>query len=400
MTSNFVAMTRYLRVALMTSLAPLMIVNAAGASGVPYVPSANVSPVPNFLGEVQCTGVGSGSYRCPNPCYNAAATWPINYNHLACSLYLAQAITHARSLEGVGPLVLPSNWTSLSVPEQLFVVLDLERVARGYPPYLGLNTSLSAEAQTAAATPSDPMPDTSATWVPSSFGGAWGDGNDPLEADYEWMYYDGWGGSASATTNGACTSAGSPGCWAHREELLGSAPGFNTGVGLDCATCEVGAGSFVLSVGTGVGSYVLLVQRPAGTPPATYFSWAQEEPYFSEVSATTTTTTSLPRASIPRRIVLGAHHLSATRASVVWGFRSTTPGSITLKVYRGAGCTQRVAYGASSFNSRDWGVLQADGRFTRGNYSARVSSEKAVSACISLGSLTRAAWRARRPRGY
>lgn len=389
------ALTRY--TAVVAVVTALFCASAAGASGGPYVPSANVPPVPNFLATVTCTETGSGTYTCPSPCFDSAGNWPVNYNHLACSAWLARAITHARALEHVAPLVLPSNWTSLTLPEQLFVVLDLERSARGYPPYVGLNTDLSAQAQSAAQRPGDPMFVAGPAWVPGSFGGAWGAGSDPLEADYTWMYDDGWSGSAATTWNRACTSANAPACWGHREELLGSDPDYNPGVGLDCTNCEVGAGAAVLS--GDIGSYALLIQRPAGAAPATYFTWAQEQPYLSSTSPSPTTTTP-PSTTYPSRVVLGGHHLSATRASVVWGVSGARTGLIALSVYAVAGCRREVAHGVAHVGASGWGVLSARGHFARGHYYAQVATPHAISACVALGVASRSAWRAHAPTGF
>ncbi|MGH9021317.1 MAG: hypothetical protein ACRDV0_09935, partial [Acidimicrobiales bacterium] len=160
----------------------------------------------------------------------------------------------------------------------LFVVADLERVDRGLPPYLGLNAALTSAAQHAAATRSDPgvaanFPMGTDPQGSPSFGGAWAGGFNVLVADYVWMYDDGWGG-AGQTANIACTSSGAAGCWAHRDELLGSDPGFNPGVGLGCTTCEMGTG-FALVNGTSA-SFVVLIEMPkSGQPPMT-FTWAQE----------------------------------------------------------------------------------------------------------------------------
>ena len=71
-----------------------------------------------------------------------------------------------------------------------------------------------------------------------------------LEADYMWMYEDGWGGSSSSTPNLACTFAGALGCWGHRDQLLGFDGTYNFGVGLHCTTCEMGTGFAVVN-GTG-----------------------------------------------------------------------------------------------------------------------------------------------------
>jgi hypothetical protein len=205
-------------------------------------------------------------------------TWPTYTNGAACTDYLLGTINVGRSGEGLTPMVLPTNWYSLSPAQQLFVVANLERTARGLPAYLGLNAALTANAQHAAQTNSDPSVasgfaiGTDAQGSPG-MGGAWSAGFSVLAADYIWMYDDGWGGSVAATSNVVCTSAKAAGCWAHRDELLGSDPGYNPGVGLNCTNCEIGTGFAVVK---GSGSFVDLVELPKGTPPATTFTWAQE----------------------------------------------------------------------------------------------------------------------------
>jgi hypothetical protein len=205
-------------------------------------------------------------------------TWPAYSNDPACTNYLLEAINAARTAENLPAMVLPSNWYTLSVPEQLFVVANLERTSRGLPAYLGLNSALNANAQAAAARNSDPS-------IAKGFaigndsegypgmGGAWSGGFSVLAADYVWMYDDGWGGSVAQTANIVCTSVSAAGCWGHRDELLGSDPGYNPGVGLNCTTCEMGAGYALVR---GSGSFVDLIEKPAGTPPPMTFTWAKE----------------------------------------------------------------------------------------------------------------------------
>jgi hypothetical protein len=240
-------------------------------------PSANIAPSPNFLAPGTCSFV-SGAWSCANPCVVGSATalsWPGYTNGVACTNYVLSAINNARAIEGVRPMDLPSNWFSLSVAEQLFVVADLERTARGLPPYVGINAALTADAQHAAATNSDPsvapgFPMANDAQGSAGFGGAWSGGYSVLAADYIWMYDDTWGGSAARTSNIACTSAGAAGCWAHRDELLGSDPGYNQGVGLGCTTCEMGTGFAMVN---GNASYVDLIEIPKGTPPPMSFTW-------------------------------------------------------------------------------------------------------------------------------
>ncbi len=241
-------------------------------------PSANIAPSPNFLASGQCTFV-SGVWSCANPCVVGSATgisWPGYTDGVACTNYVLAAINNARAVEGVRPMALPSNWFSLTTPEQLFVIADLERTARGLPPYVGINAALSADAQHAAATNSDPSSAAGFSMANDAqgspgFGGAWAGGYAVLAADYVWMYDDAWGGSAAKTSNIACTSASAAGCWAHRDELLGSDPGYNPGVGLGCTNCEVGTGFAMVN---GNASYVDLIEIPNGSLPPMSFTWA------------------------------------------------------------------------------------------------------------------------------
>ncbi len=251
---------------------------SVGASGIlpGQNPSANLAPSPDFTSSGTCTSVGD-AWQCANPCVSAQLTFPVFTNSSSCAGYVLQALDAARRAEKVAPMVLPSNWSRLTAPEQLFVLADLERVARGLPPYLGLNRALDREAQRAARLDEDPTlaagfaAGTDASGV-YGLGGAWSTGFSTLVADYFWMYSDGWGGSRATTSNLACTSAGAPGCWAHRDELLGYDPRFNPGVGLGCRTCEMGAGFAIVG---GHASLTDLVELPAGKPPAMTFTWAR-----------------------------------------------------------------------------------------------------------------------------
>ena len=243
-------------------------------------PTHNISPEPNFLSSGSCHARHKG-WSCTNPCVDHAMGWGVATRNSACTQFLVRAIDNARRREHVVALHLPSTWQRLTPVQQLFVVANLERTARGLPPYLGLNTALSATAQRAASRRRDPnlaigFPVGLDAQGDLGMGGAWSAGFSVLAADYMWMYNDGWGGPGG-TSNIACTSPGAPGCWAHRDQLLGSDPHFNAGVGLHCANCEMGAG--FATVG-GTGSYVDLVELPRAAAPPTYFTWARDvKPY-------------------------------------------------------------------------------------------------------------------------
>lgn len=251
------------------------------------VPAGNIVPNPNFLVAGSSTTFVNGVWTNSNPCVVGSATaiaWPAFTNDPGCTNFVLAAINSARAHEGVKAMVLPSNWYNLTTAQQLFVLADLERVDRGLPPYLGINAALSANAQHAALTNSDPsiaagFPIADNAQGSPAMGGAWSGGFSPLAADYIWMYDDGWGGSAAQTSNIACTSAHAAGCWAHRLELLGSDPGYNPGVGLQTTNCEMGVGFAMVK---GNASYVDLIEVPSGALPPMTFTWANNVlPYLS-----------------------------------------------------------------------------------------------------------------------
>jgi hypothetical protein len=254
-----------------------------GAQGLlpPNNPALNLRPVPNFLSSGTC-GLLNLGYSCANPCVSVVGSagaqhlvFPAYDDAPRCVAFLLRSVDAARSSEGVVALSLPSNWYSLTVPEQLFVLADVERVDRGLPPYLGLNRTLSAAAQAGARQRRDPLIArrfaVGHTRGAAAYGSTWASGYSALGADYVWMYEDGWGGTS--TPNTACTSPTAPGCWGHRDQLLGSDGSYNPGVGLGCRNCEMGAGFAIVA---GSGAFTDLVERPAGRAPAMYFTWAKD----------------------------------------------------------------------------------------------------------------------------
>jgi hypothetical protein len=265
--------------AIVTVVGVLVVLLATPAASSGIIPGANparnIAPVPNFESSGSCTQ-GAKGWSCTNPCVTHAHAYPSYTHSPVCTTFVLRAINRARKLEGVAPMVLPTNYQRLSVPEQLFVLADLERTARGLPPYLGLNPALTREAQRSAERKGDPsLAPGFAVGVDrqgyDGMGGAWSSGFSALVVDYFWMYDDGWAGSATDTFNSACTSAGASACWAHRDELLGYDPRFNPGVGLRCRTCEMGTG---FTLAGPASSFVDLIELPAGRAPTTTFSWA------------------------------------------------------------------------------------------------------------------------------
>lgn len=290
--------TGWLRVvaAALTALAATVVgvggatVTGASTSTVRFTLSANVAAVPDFNNSGYSHVSRSGVVTFPNPCvgvdHGGQPHFIVNDRSVACTNYVLRAINRARHLEGVRSMTLPTNWYRLSTAQQLFVVIDLERVDRGLPPYLGLNAALARSAQRGALATRDP--DVAPGFVMGAMGSTWAGAGSVLEADFSWLYDDGWGGSAAATSNYDCTSPTASRCWGHRQILLGRF------TGLGCAICELGTGFASVH---GAGSYTVLVERPAGPAPATVFSWSRTVLPF--LKATTTTTTSSVAATSP-----------------------------------------------------------------------------------------------------
>ena len=147
-------------------------------------------------------------------------------------------INYARSLEGVGPMILPVDYASLPPSEQLFVIFNLERTARGLPALTELDASADNDALGAALGSTDP----GSTGTPSFSAGpsiaAFGIGN-ALQADWEWMYTDGcypYVGNAGCTS----TSPNDPAGWGHRAIILGNYGSASAAAGAAEATATSG----------------------------------------------------------------------------------------------------------------------------------------------------------------
>jgi hypothetical protein len=161
------------------------------SSGIPD-PPRSLAPVPDFTQICAASGIDSSQ---------------------TCIDAVTEAVDHARSLEGVKPINLPAGYASLTVPEQVFVAVNLERVDRGLPPFAGLTSALDANAQQGANASNDP-PDAGAAYNVSDAEWAGGSANG-LDAVYGWMYDDG-----AASGNLDCPTPTSAGCWGHREGIL------------------------------------------------------------------------------------------------------------------------------------------------------------------------------------
>ena len=118
----------------------------------------------------------------------------------------------ARAKEGLGPMVLPKNFTSMSVANQVYTLTNIERRDRRLPTFV-MGGSLTSIALYAANNAIDPI----FPWWTQQGGSNWASPKNSLWADFIWMYDDGLGSG-----NIDCTSSHLAGCWGHRRNILAS----------------------------------------------------------------------------------------------------------------------------------------------------------------------------------
>jgi hypothetical protein len=179
-----------------------------------------------------------------------------------------KSVDAGRAAEGIGPMnVSESALASLPVDQQVLTVVNEERIDRGLPPIENITGQLDSAAQAGANVGTDPwFPPTLTGGAPVTSGGAvWaGSSASVLEADFYWMYDDGWGGSPGATVNGSCSPSMPSGCWGNRDVILHQD-----------ANCP--AGLPVLSMGAAQrgGSIAALFVSSCGAPSDVLDTWGQ-----------------------------------------------------------------------------------------------------------------------------
>jgi hypothetical protein len=246
----------------------------AGATGVvpPRDPTSNVPASPNF--NTTANHYYTVGTKLP-PCWRwRAGEIAANASSVECVTAEVQATIHAHRLEHIGGVTLPRNFSLLSANEQSLVLVDLERVSRGERPVLGLSLAADTMAQHAAQLNEDPTL-SSQHAIPGATGGwtaNWAAAVSPLDANYSWMYLDGWGGKGN-TFNFTCTSASARGCWGHRNDILVNSsqlPCYATNCSL-----VMGAGNVADNWAKTYNSYTELIVQVAGTTPGLIYTWKQ-----------------------------------------------------------------------------------------------------------------------------
>jgi hypothetical protein len=225
------------------TLRPLRSIPASDSdTGIPD-PKGNVAPVPDYTRTCAASGIDDSA---------------------ACIDGALDAINHAHALEGVRPMVLPTGFAQLSIPDQLFVAVNLERVDRGLPPFGGLTAALNGNAQRGADDANDP-PDPGLAYALDDAEWAGGSSNG-LDAVYGWMYDDGYNSG-----NLDCLHRSAAGCWGHRKGILDD---FGSGANLVMGAAIDPTGDN--HSGDRGGTSMAVTLAVAGAPVTTYtYSWAQ-----------------------------------------------------------------------------------------------------------------------------
>jgi hypothetical protein len=252
-----------------------MSIAPVGAAGYvpPTNPRANLSPLPRYTFVSGTTRRYVEGQKLP-ACWRwgSKAAFVPQPNASACLDAEVEATNRAHRTEGAAVLVLPRNFSQLTVSEQLLVLVDSERVSRGEAPVAGLSKTANAYAQRGAVTKSDPvLPPSSSgvTGVTGTWASNYASAISTLDANYEWMYVDGWQGAS--TSNDDCTSSTASGCWGHRDNILAN----DSLMPCNETQCSMvmGAGFVANGAGRGYSSYSELLIQVAGAVPPLYYTW-------------------------------------------------------------------------------------------------------------------------------
>ncbi|MGH3732159.1 MAG: hypothetical protein ACRDVC_02080 [Acidimicrobiales bacterium] len=255
------------------SLCPLLLDSTVvGASGVvvpPQNPASDIWAVPAYT----FTPKNDHSYALP-ACWtrNARGTYRIQTTKPQCVRDELAATNRAQGSEGLGDITLPTNFAGLSAPDQMLVLTDIERVSRGETPVLGVSSLANTLAQQGALERTDPTlsPTVDIAGMTGAFGSNYAAGVNTLDANYEWMYTDGW--DAKYTFNGACTSPSSSGCWGHRDNILIN----DSRMPCDTSSCSIIMGGGYVHLGSeSYNTYTELFVQTTGVTPVLTYTWQE-----------------------------------------------------------------------------------------------------------------------------
>ncbi|MGH9303851.1 MAG: hypothetical protein ACRDZ5_05480 [Acidimicrobiales bacterium] len=239
----------------------------------PHNPRGDVWPKPDYTFPDPSPAYFEGSQLPPCWKWGAGGRFVAVPTSPRCVFDEVAATDNAHRAERVARIVLPRNFNRLTPAEQSLVLVDIERVSRGETPVLGLSGKVNVFAQEGAKANEDPQLGSGIRGATGSYASNWAAALSPLDANYGWMYTDGWAGKR--TRNFDCTSARAPGCWGHRDNILTDAS--RMACYRPSCTLVMGAG-FVRNGwerGSGYNSYTELLVQISGPGPGFYYTWAE-----------------------------------------------------------------------------------------------------------------------------
>jgi len=289
-----------------------------------------------------------------------------------------------RRSEGLGPLVLPPNWSRLTVAEQIFVLTELERTARGLQPDTGLAADWNAAALAGARAGTDPS--SAGSGAHGGFMSIWAGGQpNPIIAMAGWIYDDGYFPDRT-TNNIACTRADPRGCWGHRDAILRDSAA--TACGHRCAVGAAYSATGFPGSGPGAGreSYAeVFGVGAANNPDPLMFRWAAELPQLPKCERTGDTCSWVGRPLVTaagavnvRGVPRGAS-LVRPWFGVSMSWTSSSAGGVSLTIAAGmrlAGVTVTAIQGARratlSVSRRGSSQFVATGELTSGRWTVTI----------------------------
>lgn len=163
---------------------------------------------------------GSAAWGGTDPAHNtrfglmpsSCRTAPTGKECIDATVYY---LDKARANNGLPPYALPADFASLSPTRQMFILVNLDRIAYGLPPFPGMTAELSHDALASGVwVADDPHP--SATSGLTAWWPGWAGAFPNAPMAYEtWVWNDGLG-----STNPRCTPTDHSRCWGHRHSVL------------------------------------------------------------------------------------------------------------------------------------------------------------------------------------
>ena len=267
---------------------------------------------------------GSAAWGGTDPAHNtplglmpsSCRTQPTGKECIDATVYY---LDKARARSGLPPYALPADFASLAPARQIFILVNLDRIAYGLPAYPGMTSALNRDALATGVWVSDDPHPTNTTGLTEWWPGWAGAFANAPEAYETWVWNDGLG-----STNPRCTPTDHSRCWGHRHSVLwkfgsGSVIAMGAAAGRDLSTHTLGYAYLFVggdsafkpkytytwkqAVADGAGTNVYDYGAPPGAKCNVPVAIGLQVPGASKATCTATTTGSWPRvrARWPRR---------------------------------------------------------------------------------------------------